>query len=89
MRVGTVIAPYQTDVAHHLTGVAQQMDARLTIELLGLWLASIVFVVAQTGIDRRLDAAELLRHILLDERSHADVDDVTGYQHHIGLLLVD
>ena len=80
----TVIATYYRQLtAHDNAAVAQQRDARLTEELLSIGNAGIIFMIARTGIYRRLDASELRRHILLAQRFHAAVDYVARNEHHV------
>ena len=64
-RVGAVVAADNAEVFHHNSRVAQQVDACLTNKLLRLRLTTIVLMIAQTGIDRSLQTAELLGEILL------------------------
>ncbi len=87
--VGAVVASDDAEVADYFARVLQQMDAGLLIELLGFGLTAIELVVAQTGIDRGVDTLKLLVHLLFDERTHAAIDDVAGYQHQVGMLSVN
>ena len=43
-------------------------------------------MIAQAGIDRSLKPMKLLRHILLQQRADADVDDVATNQNQVGML---
>ena len=46
-------------------------------------------MIAQAGIDRRLQPMELLSHLLLDQRAHAAVDDIACQQDEIRILSID
>ena len=46
-------------------------------------------MVAQAGIDRSFDEAELFLVTALPDRPQRPVDDVTGYEHEVGMLGVD
>ena len=88
--IGAVVAANDGDCTiDNRRAVDEQTDACLTIELTCLGFAAVIFMVTQTGIDRSLDAPHLLRHVLFDERTRADVDDVARDEHHIWLLGVD
>lgn len=89
MTVSAVVAAYEQQVAHHGTAVAQQVYAGVAIELLRQRLTRVVLMVAQTGIDRGLYAAELSSHVLVYERTYAHVYYVAGNEHHVGPLSVD
>ena len=86
MHIGTVVATDDTQVANGGGTVAQQVDASIVIELLGIGLATVVFVVAQTGIDGCRQAAELLSHTFLFQWTHAHIDDVAGNEYEVRLL---
>ncbi len=69
--------------------VAEQVDAGIPVELACEGFPGVVFVVAQAGIDGGLEAAELGCHVLVDEGTDADVDDVAGDEDEVGVLGVD
>ena len=90
MKVGTVIASDDDEgVVNQGAGVAEQMDACITIELLCFGAATVVFVIAQTGIDWSLEAVELCCHIFLDEGMDAEVDDVASDEDEVRPFGVD
>ena len=89
MAVGAVVATDDAQRSLRGTAVLQQSDACLLIETAGLRLTGIVLVIAQTGIDGSLQPTELGGHILVHQRSHADVDDVAGYQDQVGMFGID
>lgn len=84
--VGAVVAPDDAEVAEACHTVAQQVYAGFLVEALGLWLAAVILVVAQAGIHWGLQAVELLGHILLQQRAHADVDNVAANQYEVGMF---
>ena len=89
MDIAAVVAADDAEIADGLAGILQQMDAGILIKLSRSRLAAIVFVVADTGVDRRLQPQELLVHLLFNHRSHAAVDDVAGNENQVWLLGVD
>ena len=89
MRIRPVVTPYDTEAVDDGKGVAQQVDACVVVELAGTRFSRVVFVVAQAGIDGCLDATELFGHVLFYQRPHAHINDVTGYEHVVGVLGID
>ena len=86
MLVGTVVAANDTQFTDGNRRVAQQVDARILVELLGLRLAAVVFVIAQTGVDGSFQPAKLLMHPLVAQGTHGAVDDVAGNEHQVRCL---
>ena len=64
------------------------MDTGILVELLCLGHTSIKLVIAQAGIDRRLESSELLGHTLLDNRTHATIDNITSNQDKVGIFSI-
>ena len=88
-QVGTVVTPDDHQVADGGSGIPKQVDAGIAIELQGIGLAAVVLVVAQAGIDRRLQTVELLMHAFFAEGPHAHIDDVATDKDDVGLFAVD
>ena len=86
MEIGSVVASDDAQVANNNGTVAQQVDARIVVELLGTLLSAIEFVITQTCIDGCRQPTELLCHTFLFDGAHTHVDDVTGNKYEIGLL---
>ena len=87
--IGAVVASNDAKVAHDDTGILQQLNACVLVELTGARLATIVFVVADAGIDGSLQSTELLVHPFVYQGSHTAVNDVSGYEYQVWLLVVD
>ena len=79
MEVGAVVASDDDEGAvYHGGGVAEEVDASVLVELLGVGFTTVVFVIPQAGIDRRIQTAELGSHAFFDEGTDAAVDDVAS-----------
>ena len=89
MEIGAVIASDDAEVANGDTGILQQMDIGLLIELSGSGLSAIVFMVADACIDRCLQQFELLMHLLFNHRSHAAINDIASNENQVWLFGID
>ena len=88
--VGAVVATDDAKRAvYHRARIDEQMDAGLLVESPGPWHTTVVFVVAQTGIDGRLEPSELLGHAVGKERTDAVIDDVACDEDEVGMLGID
>lgn len=87
--VSTVIASYDAEIANSDTGILQQPDTSILIELSRTRLSAIILMVANAGIDRCFQSSELLMHLLFDYRSHATIDDVACDEDQVRLLSID
>jgi hypothetical protein len=89
MLIGSVIAPDDTQVAHHRSAILKQVDASVLIEALSARLSAIILVIAQTSIDRSSKSLKLLMHLFILQRAYAAIYDVACYQHQVRLLGID
>ena len=90
MRVGAVVSPHKCDAFSDDHGrVAQQMYARFAIESLAVFLARIIIVIAQAGIDGGVEASKLGGHVRFEQRLNAEIGDVACNEHRIGMLGID
>ena len=55
----------------------------------GIRLATVVFMVSHTGIDGSDETVELLRHLLLQQWSHATVNDVSCNEDEVRMFAID
>ena len=67
MEIGTIVTTDETQVVNNDGTVAQQMDARIVVELLGTLFAAIEFVITQAGIDGSRQTTELLSFMGCDK----------------------
>lgn len=58
--------------------VTQQVYACFSVEVLSIWFTAIVFMIAETSIDRSLQTVELFSHVLFKQRTNTDVYDVAA-----------
>ena len=65
------------------------MNARLLVELQGTGLATVVFVVSQTGIDGCFQSLELFVDALFLQWTYRTVDDVACNEYHVRFLVVN
>ena len=90
MRVCAVVPAHQRNAFSDSYGrVAQQMDARLAIKSFTVFLARIVIMVAQAGINGRIETSKFGRHARFEQRLNAEIDNITRNEHRIGMLGID
>ena len=65
------------------------MDARLAIKSFAVFLARIVIMVAQAGINGRIETSEFGRHPRFEQRLNAEINNITRNEYRIGMLGID
>ena len=65
------------------------MDTGGLIEVPGFVVATDIFVVAKTGIDRGVQTVKLFCHAFFTKRTDAVVDDVASDKDQVGMFCVD
>ena len=87
--VTAVIASNEAEVANGDTGVLQQADAGILVELPSPGLSAVIFMVTDACIDGCLQPPELLVHSLFEQRAHATVDDIAGNEDYVRMFSID
>ena len=87
--IAPVVPADDGDAAKPGHGVPQEGDSGAGEERLGLLRVADVLVVAQDGVDGRLDARELCGVVPLDDGPELDVHYVSAEEHQVRILRVD